>query len=337
MSFVSLVLAATASLVGLLVTGLVRNYAIRHQVLDHPNARSSHAVATPRGGGIGFLAATLVTILTGMGAGLIETRFGFVLVAGMVAIGLVGWIDDRSGLPVRIRLFVHVLVAVGSVVAFGGLPEIRLGTASAYLGPLGHLLAIAGIVWSINLFNFMDGIDGMAGIEAVLVFGAAATMTFLAGDTSLGTSALILTGASAGFLAWNWPPAKIFLGDVGSGAMGYLVGTFALAAERSRAAPLLAFAIVGGVFVLDATLTLLRRLARREKLAEAHRGHAYQRLARAWGSHRFVSLASAGLTAVLAILAVVVSREHELLLPGFFAAYFLLATLYVAIHLKTPL
>jgi Fuc2NAc and GlcNAc transferase len=337
MPVVSLILALGSALVSFGVAGLVHAHALRLRLLDHPNDRSSHAIPTPRGGGLGIVVASTGAILAGWAMGLIDGATGLVLALGMCALALLGWIDDRTGLTARVRLPVQALVAAGTLVAFDGLPQLRLGTQVADLGASGYVLGTLGIVWSINLFNFMDGIDGLAGIEAVIVFAVGAAITLAAGNVSLGAIALIVAAATAGFLAWNWPPAKIFMGDVGSAPLGYLVSAFALAAERSGTAPLLAFAVAGGVFIMDATLTLLRRLARRERLAEAHRNHAYQRLSRAWGSHRRVTLASLGVSLVLGGVAVLGSVEPRTLLPGLFGAYLTLAALYVAVERRAPM
>jgi Fuc2NAc and GlcNAc transferase len=160
------------------------------------------------------------------------------------------------------------------------------------LGYLGSLLAMLGIVWALNLFNFMDGIDGIAASQAIFMAGAGAVLAILSGmSVSTSAAALVVAAASLGFLVWNWPPARIFMGDVGSGFLGFVLAVLALAALRERAVMLPVWLILSGVFVIDATVTLLRRVARRERVYEAHRSHAYQWQARRWNSHLRVTMA----------------------------------------------
>jgi Fuc2NAc and GlcNAc transferase len=147
-------------------------------------------------------------------------------------------------------------------------------------------------VWTLNLCNFMDGIDGIAASEAVFISCAGALLGLVGGGShEVGAVALVLALASGGFLCWNWPPAKVFLGDVGSGYLGYVVAVCALAAGRTNPVALWVWLILGGAFFVDATVTLIRRVLRGERVYEAHRSHAYQRLARRWRSHGKVTVA----------------------------------------------
>jgi Fuc2NAc and GlcNAc transferase len=160
------------------------------------------------------------------------------------------------------------------------------------VGWLGNLIAVIGIVWVLNLFNFLDGIDGIAASEAIFVALAGAWLTG-AGHArpDIAASSLAFAAACSGFLLWNWPPAKIFLGDVGSGYLGYVIAVLALAAARTNSVALWVWLILGGAFFVDATVTLVRRTLRGAPPHEAHRTHAYQWLARTWRSHRRVTLA----------------------------------------------
>ena len=198
-------------------------------------------------------------------------------------------------------------------------------------------MSAIGIVWSINLFNFMDGIDGLAGSQSVLIFATGAMLLGGRGNYSLGAISAILAAASAGFLPWNWPAAKIFLGDVGSGAIGYAIAFIAIASENASSVPLVVFAIVGGLFVLDATVTLTRRFVRGSRLADAHRDHAYQRLARRWGTHRSVTIAAAGVTLALAALSTAGMIYPRLLLPSLVLGGALLLALLIALERHAPM
>jgi Fuc2NAc and GlcNAc transferase len=290
------------------LTGLVRRYVLRRGVLDVPNERSSHTVATPRGGGIAILAAVLGCFAVAGWVGSASLRDAVTLGAGALTLGAVGWVDDHGGVSPRIRLATHFAVALGTLMSFRGLPELRVGTSVLSLGVVGWGLGVIGIVWSINLFNFMDGIDGLAASQTMLILGVAAALLVWSGEMSLGILTLIVAGSCAGFLVWNWPPAKIFLGDVGSGALGYLVSAAAVASENRGAVPLLVYSILGALFLGDATVTLLRRVVRGHRPADAHRDHVYQRMSRHWNSHRTVTLAAGGLTTLFAVLATIASR-----------------------------
>ncbi|MEP6729708.1 MAG: glycosyltransferase family 4 protein [bacterium] len=333
----AVLLAVGSGLSSLVLTAAVRNYAVRHDVLDLPNERSSHHAPTPRGGGLAVLIGIAAALVIGGAAGAINSVDAITLGVGIVVLGLVGWMDDHGGLRARIRLVTHIAVAAWTLVMFRGFPAMRIGESSLSFGIVGWVLAIIGIVWSINLFNFMDGIDGLAGSQAVLIFAAAAWLLFVANDRSLGTIAMVISAACAGFLVHNWPPAKIFMGDVGSGAIGYLIAALAVASENHHSVPVIVYAIFGGVFIADATVTLVRRIARGDRPADAHRDHAYQRLSRAWASHERVTVAAAAVTSILCVVGAIATRSPALLLPSLLAAYSILGLLLVAAERRAPL
>lgn len=329
-----IVLALVCSLslaLSFLMTILVRRYAIRAGVLDRPNSRSSHVIPTPRGGGIAILGASTIALAVAGALGLVQPRDALAFDSGAWLLGILGWIDDHRSLRASTRLMVQTVVAVSTLVVVGGLPFVRIGTWTAHLGWFGYVLGTIGLVWSINLFNFMDGIDALATSQAVLILGAVAMLLIRTGDASLAVIALLIAMASLGFLPWNWPRARIFLGDVGSAPLGYLIGAIAVASENRREIPLIVIALIGGVFVVDATVTLLRRLAKREPLSQAHRSHAYQRLAHAFGSHGVVSFGAAAETVLFALIGAAVVRVPSLLVPGvLLAGAVLLASLMYA-------
>ena len=317
MLFILVILCGAASAA---LTGMVRAYALKHQLLDTPNERSSHTIPTPHGGGLAVLAASILGMGLGVATHIIDAREALTLTAGIVALGTVGWIDDTKGSLPGLRLAVQISVACWTLYMLGGLPEIRLGTTTYVIGRTGYILGVLGIVWSINLYNFMDGIDGFAGSQAVIIFGTVAILSLYKGNGSVAAVAAILAAACVGFLIWNWPPAKIFMGDVGSGSIGYLVCGLAISSENNRSVPLFVFAILGSIFIADATATLIRRVARGSRTIEAHRDHAYQRLAQTFGSHKPVTVAAAGATSVLAVLATVGTVSPRLLPAAFIDA-----------------
>jgi Fuc2NAc and GlcNAc transferase len=283
--------AIGAFIVSALLTRLVRNLAVSRGVLDVPNQRSSHSVPTPRGGGLAIVVAATLGFMWLAVTGTLDRALLLSLLGG-VLVAMIGLIDDRLHLPARVRLPVHFAAALWALVCLGGLAPIRVGNEIISLGASGYVLGVLGIVWALNLFNFMDGIDGIAASEAIFVVCAGALSTLIeAGPASVPIAGLVLGAACAGFLLWNWPPAKIFMGDVGSGYIGYVVAVMALAALRHDPVALWTWLILGGLFFVDATVTLVRRFAAGERIHEAHRSHAYQHLARRWGSHKRVTCA----------------------------------------------
>jgi Fuc2NAc and GlcNAc transferase len=288
----SVILAViTAFAVAVITTGLMRRYALQRNLIDVPNMRSSHVSPTPRGGGVAIVAAFFSSILLLTGLGLIDTGVLFALLIGGGAMALVGFLDDCWRLRASVRFSVHLAAALWVVVMLGGIPESALANWGMHGVWIGGLIALLTLVWVTNLFNFMDGIDGIAGSEAVFISGAGALLNWSQGGAPGLTAAMLcLAAASLGFLRWNWPPARIFMGDVGSGFLGFTLAVLGLAAYQRGTIPVEVWAILGGFFVVDATITLLRRVLRGDRWLEAHRMHAYQRLARRWKGHLPVTL-----------------------------------------------
>lgn len=284
--------AALAWLGSFVLTGLVRRYALAHGLLDVPNARSSHLRTTPRGGGLAIVVMLSVALCALEWSKSLPAPLFWVFMIGGAAVAAIGFVDDYRSASPALRLLVHVGAALWAVLLIGGprLPE--TGVHWPELGWAAAALSTVGIVWVLNLFNFMDGIDGIATIEAVFVAASGSVLTLLgAGPHAVTVLGLLLGAAALGFLVWNWPPAKIFLGDTGSGYLGYMIAVLALASARTNPTALWTWLILCGAFCVDATFTLLRRLSRGERVYEAHRTHAYQLLARRWASHKRVTLA----------------------------------------------
>ncbi len=263
--------------------------------LDHPNERSLHATPIPRTGGVGVMAGVAVAgLLAGLAGGL--DRVAGAALAGALVLAALGLIDDRRSLPARVRLLAQVLAAGGFVAVLapaGGAAVVALG--------------VLGLVWMANLYNFMDGSDGLAGGMAVLGFGTLAAAAALAGHTALALLCAGIAAAAAGFLCFNFHPARIFMGDAGSVPLGFLAGALGLAGPEAGAWPLWFAPLAFSPFIVDATVTLLRRALRGEKVWQAHRSHFYQRLVRMGVGHRatalraYVLMAAAGASAVAAL------------------------------------
>jgi Fuc2NAc and GlcNAc transferase len=273
------------------LTRVFRGYALTHGMLDVPGERSSHIQPTPRGGG----AAIALTTLAGLGwlalTDVMEwnVAVGFWIAGGVVAI--VGFLDDRGHVGRGWRLLAHFGAAVVVLVSLGGTRPITV-LDQAMGAWVTWPLALLYIVWIINLTNFMDGIDGLAASEAVTVASGAALLYAIAGwpaDASI--VPLVLAAAAAGFLIWNRPPAAVFMGDVGSGFVGLSLAAMSLHASMASASLFCAWLILLGVFVVDASITLIRRALRAERVYEGHRSHAYQHAAARWRTHGGITLA----------------------------------------------
>ena len=320
-----------------LLTGAIRRYALARSVLDVPNQRSSHTVPTPRGGGLAIVAVVLAATVLAGAAGALPMAQALALGGGGAMVAAIGWLDDHRPIPAAGRFAVHVAAAVWAVAWLGGMPQLELGALRLGLGAVGALLAVAALVWLTNLYNFMDGIDGLAGGEAAAVGGVGGALLWAAGERGLAAVALAAAAAAAGFLLWNWQPARIFMGDVGSGFLGFLFGALAVASERAAGPPALVWILLLGVFVVDATLTLFRRAARRERLHEAHRSHAYQRAVQSGWPHARVSAAVLLLDALLAALAAAAWLRPAWALPCFAAGAALLLLAYAGVERRRPM
>ncbi len=279
-AFDLILLAAGAFLASLGATRLVLGWLLHRQILDLPNERSSHVRPTPRGGG---LAITPVALALLAGLGLLDfLPVGWMAVlaaaAGLLALS---WLDDRKGLPARLRLAAHLGAAALGLAVMP--PDALIFQA---LLPLwaDRLVALLAWGWFINLYNFMDGIDGITGIETASIGLGLGILALAQGNDSFLAPGVVLAAVAAGFLVWNWHPAKLFLGDSGSVPLGYLLGWLLLvAAAQGLWLPALVLPLY---YLADATITLGRRALRREALWQAHRQHFYQQAAARIGHAR---------------------------------------------------
>ena len=289
------VLVATVAL-SFLLTAAIRAVARSAKLIDVPNERSSHAVPTPRGGGIAmvlsFFAGILLLDMWGLPRPAVFE--GLVLAAALVA--AVGLIDDRWQLSALTRLLCHVAAAMWALWHLGTMPPLTFLGASVDLGWSGPPLAIIYMVWAINAFNFMDGIDGIAALETITVAAGGALLNYVVIGGTSWLLPVMLALCAFGFLVWNWPPARIFMGDAGSGFLGLTIGLMTLGYGFQAPVLFWCWFILQGCFVVDATTTLLRRVGRGQRPWLPHRSHAYQFAARRYAAHRPVTLACAGIT-----------------------------------------
>jgi UDP-N-acetylmuramyl pentapeptide phosphotransferase/UDP-N-acetylglucosamine-1-phosphate transferase len=266
-------------------TGAATAWLRRRAILDHPNDRSSHTRPTPRGGGLGLLAglgagwAGALALLPGADLGAPG-----VMAAGAAALAVASFVDDLRGVPIAARLLLQILAVCGALAA---LPADALVFQGLLPGLLDRVLTGLAWLWFVNLFNFMDGIDGLSGVEAAAVGFGAALIAWLVGSFAAVGLGVTLGAAALGFLAWNWYPARVFLGDVGSVPLGFALGwlLIQLAVDGAWAAAL----ILPAYYWTDASLTLLQRLARGEAIWRPHRDHFYQRAVRQGMTHADVA------------------------------------------------
>lgn len=273
----------------MILTGLIRSYALSRNVLDIPNQRSSHSIPTPRGGGLAIVLAFMLAM--GLLVFLMHPSVQkYVVFSSTLLVAGVGFYDDHVPVTARWRFFIHLFAALLALFFLQGFPMLLFPTPLDWifkrwmvdLGWLGYMLGVPMLAWLLNLFNFMDGTDGIAASESVFVSGALAGYLYYLDDFLFGV-AISLAAASLGFLLWNWPKAKIFMGDVGSGFLGLLLGILILMAAQQAAVLLYCGLILFGIFIVDASYTLLYRFISGQKWYEAHCSHAYQHAAKQYG------------------------------------------------------
>lgn len=287
MILITISVVSVLALIGsYLLTGLLRKYAVKNNLLDIPNKRSSHIMATPRGGGAAIVISFMVGLVVLFGVGQLSLQVFAALLGAGVFVALVGFIDDHRHIPPQWRILVHSGAAVWVLLWLDSLPQITVFDNIIVPVFLIYLVAALVLVWLLNLYNFMDGIDGIAASEAIFVAFSGFIFAFISEHTGMKLVSLLLIGSTLGFLIWNWPPAKIFMGDVGSGFLGITLGIYAYWAVSEDVVSIWTWLIVFGVFLVDATFTLLRRFLQGLPWYKAHRSHAYQHAARRWGHLR---------------------------------------------------
>jgi Fuc2NAc and GlcNAc transferase len=312
-------------------TLLLRRWLLARAMLDHPNERSSHAVAVPRGGGAVFVALSAAWLVIGIAgaewAGAPGVPGALAAAAAGILVGAVGWVDDARGVRPAVRLAVHLAAAALVVVATVGVPGAdapdRAAPAMAnspdWVAWGALALLVVATAWMVNLVNFMDGIDGIAGMEGVFVLGGAGVVSWFAEspDAAAALALAPLAAAVAGFLVVNLSPHRVFMGDAGSGALGLLVAWALVACVAGGALTAWSALILPAAFVADATTTLAVRLLRGEHPARPHRTHAYQRLVRLGASHRAVTAAYALVNGVIVLPAALLAEMRPAWGAGF--------------------
>jgi UDP-N-acetylmuramyl pentapeptide phosphotransferase/UDP-N-acetylglucosamine-1-phosphate transferase len=318
MSALLIVTSGLVFLLSLLLTRYLCSPTSRLYLLDYPNERSLHTRLTPRTGGL----AIIVSLLVGLAglfvgqkmfcggcevAGVLFPGLGLWLLSQVLVVVIVSFCEDIIGLPIAVRFGAHILAAVGIVLGAGQVIQaIPLpGVTTVPLGWLAIPASVLFIVWMTNLYNFMDGMDGFAGGMTAIGFGFLAFLAWAGGHYVIFVFSVLLVAAAGGFLYFNLPPARVFMGDVGSTGIGFLAGALAVIGVHDKLFDLWVPVLVFSPFGVDATATLLRRLARGQRVWRPHREHYYQRLVLAGWGHRktvrseYVLMLAAGTTALI--------------------------------------
>lgn len=338
MTLESLAIAGVVFSLSFWLTSRLSSPAARLRLLDHPNERSLHATPIPRTGGLAILASLTAGLLLEltrnlwMGArGTFQTgESGWILFMLVLIVGVSLW-DDWAELPPGLRFVVHAVAATGVVLGAGITIDVitvpRLPVVA--LGWLAVPLTILCVMWMTNLYNFMDGMDGFAGGMTVVGFGFLGLLAWWGGDPFVAVISLLVVGAAGGFLIYNRPPARIFMGDAGSTLLGFLAGALSVLEIYRGLLDFWVPVLIFSPFIVDATTTLARRLLRGEKIWQAHRQHYYQRLVLLGWSHRktvlveYCLMLACGLSAVLYTRASV--NERGILLVAWLLIYLSLA------------
>jgi Fuc2NAc and GlcNAc transferase len=280
------------------LTWILWSYLVRLGPMDIPNLRSSHKIPVPRGGGLSIVLVFLVAIAWLVQERALDTGLARALGGGGIMIAGVGFLDDHVSLSVWLRLSVHFFAAGCALWWLRKLPILQLSHGGHFSGGLVQVLTLFGLVWLTNLYNFMDGIDGLAGMQAVIVCGLIGFLFLRSGMQGFAQTAWLLAAASGGFLIWNWAPARIFMGDVGSGFLGFVLGVLAISSSAVHPRLAWPWSILLAVFIVDSTVTLMWRVLNGKRWYQAHCSHAYQHAARELDSHWKVTLTVAAINLV---------------------------------------
>lgn len=315
------------------LTGLIRQHALAKNIVDVPNHRSSHSLPTPRGGGLAFVILFLLSLPILASISDVSFRIIIPILCSGLLVGGLGYIDDHYTIAARWRLLGHSVVGVIILYWLGGLPTIPVFGFNLSPGLFSDVLAFFYLVWLVNLYNFMDGINGIASVEAISICVFIACIYWITGAFDLVQMPIILAASVMGFIFWNFPKPRIFMGDAGSGFLGIILGILSIQAAQVHAAYFYCWLILLGIFIVDATITLLRRLSRGDKIHQAHRSHAYQYAARRLKSHTTVTCCVLALNSFwLFPLALLVALGYLQGIVGLIIAY--LPLVFLAIYFR---
>jgi len=323
-----IILIIILSFISLFLTYLIWKVAVKLRLYNYPNERSSHEIPTPRIGGIAIILTWYPGVILFFNLGLIEKNLFYALLCGLI-IALVSLIDDLKGVSAILRLLVHISVSVLAFYFLGGLRHFFLQSININYLFYVYPIVILGMVWFINLFNFMDGIDGFAANEAITI----AVILFIFSGNYIN---LLLAGCIMGFLYWNWPRAKIFMGDVGSTQLGFILIVLGIYFHNTLHFSILNWVMLAAPFWFDASYTLFLRWRNNEKLSQAHRKHAYQRFVQAGFSHKQVNKYLMIINFIILLFIMAYRSVNLLKLPLTFLTIFMMWLIYKKVGKKVP-
>lgn len=315
--------------------GMYRWYAVSKGLLDVPSARSSHIAPTPRGGGVVFFIGWGLLIVVLYFLHIVSQKY-LLFFSPALLIGFVGFWDDHKDLSTGFRFIVQCFAAGMSLFILGEGGYLIQPWLSIPL-PLCFLAIIVAMVWMVNLFNFMDGSDGIAAVEGIFVFTVGGYLLFKYHAYEMATLAWGLSALVAGFLTWNWPIARIFMGDSGSYFLGFMVALYAIISYKLFHFPIMIWVILTALFWFDATITLVRRLLAGEEWRKPHKSHAYQRLIQGGWSHQSVLIGTIVVNAVLSCLAYLVYKDPRLTFFAFGVTLAFLFCVYLLVEIVKPM
>lgn len=314
-----ILVALAVGLVSWYSLGVLIGFLVRKDIVDRPNDRTLHQGVIPRGGGLVIIA----TLLTGLAlVAFVSGQFLFFssLFLLMLAWASLSWYDDKHDLSARFRFLIQLVLSLITVLAFGWVDRV----SSFELMWLGPVVSLIGLVWMANLYNFMDGLDGLAGSQSIIACLSLGFWFYISGAPFLGGICLLVAASSYGFVLRNWSPAQIFMGDVGSITLGAFFGTLIIIGVSRYNLPVLSFVALFAVFIVDATVTIVLRAFRREKIWLPHRQHFYQRLANAGYSHSSIALGALVLMVLCSLLATIGIAYHDMMTTSIFGTFVLI-------------
>jgi len=276
------------------ITYYVRHLAVKNDLFDIPNQRSSHNIPTPKGGGISIIVLLIITTGGLFYFQMISREIMLSITVGLLIISIIGFIDDYKNLPILIRLIGYTFGAMISLYFIGGVDSLFESSHNFFkccdiniskFEVAGPFFAILYMLWLTNLYNFMDGVDGFAAVQTICVSLFCSFLFYFSGNYALAVIMFCLVSATIGFLYWNWAPAKIFMGDVGSCSIGFFFGLFSIYTAKEEIIPISIWLILLAPFIGDATFTLIKRMINKEKWYKAHNSHAFQNLFQLGLSH----------------------------------------------------
>ncbi len=295
------------------LTLIVRRYVIERGLLDKETARSSHTGVVPRGGGLAIVSVSLIVsvLIWIFGNDHIETQSMAAMFVAIVGLGLVGWLDDKRLLKTSAKFGLLLFLTILIVYLVGSVNDPDLAGMPLKLGVLAPIITGAWIFGLANSYNFMDGIDGLAGAQAGVAACTLGVWFALYDAHAIALFCYALMAACLGFLIWNWSPARIFMGDIGSLMLGGAFATLAVIGHNRYGIPIGAAAILFSIFIADTLATLIRRLAAGKKVWTAHREHYYQRAIQSGFKHHQVTITLTGFAIVFSVLATLEALKVE--------------------------